>query len=480
MTADLIAFIRERFQPKATIPLSLLVFSAPYAMAPGSAIHFLVGTVSTFSALLCLRVADDIASVQTDALHHPQRGLVSGRISSPRLAMVMAALLVGLVLINLWSGVRALGLLAMAVFYLLYFGMKTRLHVLVRPLFSNLVFMFVPVYAATVDDPAVFRQALFMGLFAWIAAVAHEYGHSVQAAGEGPTDAETYSNLLGSRNNAVLAAAGFGIAAMMGVLFWYQAGRPRLFLMVLVMVTFHLGWLSVRLIHNPCKAKAKPFYVFGFTFFLLPYLAFIFDKLWAALSGVSSFAQIAYLIMPIILAGTCNMIFVKSPWLVYLKHPMDHGIRLRDGKRLFGDHKTWKGFLGMMLFSAMWLVVFALFDRLFEACRQLSLIPFDGYTLWQTALFGAVWGFGYVFMELPNSYAKRRIGIGPGKTGDGTTGIVFSFIDQADSVVGCLCAMLLFYVPSMIDLAAIFFFSVLVHYAMNILLYLLKLKSQPL
>ena len=54
-------------------------------------------------------------------------------------------------------------------------------------------------------------------------------------------------------------------------------------------------------------------------------------------------------LMPVILAGILNMIFCKSSLLEAVYRPMDAGLMLKDGKRLFGDNKTWKGFFGMIV-----------------------------------------------------------------------------------------------------------------------------------
>jgi len=42
------------------------------------------------------------------------------------------------------------------------------------------------------------------------------------------------------------------------------------------------------------------------------------------------------------------MIFCKSSLLEAAYRPMDAGLILKDGKRLFGANKTWKGFFGMI------------------------------------------------------------------------------------------------------------------------------------
>ena len=58
-------------------------------------------------------------------------------------------------------------------------------------------------------------------------------------------------------------------------------------------------------------------------------------------------------IIPVILAGIMNMLFVKTRLYSQINRPMDGGKTLRDGKRLFGDNKTWAGFFGMVLSSAL-------------------------------------------------------------------------------------------------------------------------------
>jgi hypothetical protein len=47
-------------------------------------------------------------------------------------------------------------------------------------------------------------------------------------------------------------------------------------------------------------------------------------------------------------------------------------------------------------------------------------------------------GCGYIAGELPNSFCKRQVGIGPGRSGEGMTGRVFWVVDQLDSLAGML------------------------------------------
>ena len=68
---------------------------------------------------------------------------------------------------------------------------------------------------------------------------------------------------------------------------------------------------------------------------------------------MSTLPQLLFLIAILVCAGAANMAFVKAPLLSRLSRPMDGGVVLRDGKRLFGDNKTWKGFFGMIALTAI-------------------------------------------------------------------------------------------------------------------------------
>lgn len=189
--------------------------------------------------------------------------------------------------------------------------------------------------------------------------------------------------------------------------------------------------------------------------------------------------KLCYLMLPVILGGIFNMVLVKLPILESLKTPMDRHLVLADGKRLWGDNKTWKGFWGMMALTSLFMAIFHGLYLHSDWARSVSLIQYSQFPHLGYSLFwGAVWGFGYVLFELPNSFIKRRIDINPGKQGRGLTGKMFTIIDQADSVIGCSLFMLLFYRPSWTDLIVIILLATGFHYVINILLYLVGLKKQ--
>ena len=56
------------------------------------------------------------------------------------------------------------------------------------------------------------------------------------------------------------------------------------------------------------------------------------------------------LISPII-SGIVNSIFCKTKYLKCLNKPIDFGKKFIDKKRIFGDHKTWKGLFGYIILN---------------------------------------------------------------------------------------------------------------------------------
>ncbi|MBW7477203.1 CDP-archaeol synthase [Paenibacillus oenotherae] len=189
--------------------------------------------------------------------------------------------------------------------------------------------------------------------------------------------------------------------------------------------------------------------------------------------------QVLLFMLPIILAGVTNMIFVKLPVVRRNRKPMDGGGYWRDGKRIFGDNKTWQGFFGMIVFTAFWFGLMGWLTGQWTWLKENSLLPWETYntpfTEWG---YGLLWGFAYVLFELPNSFIKRRLNIPPGRNIKGWTGISFTLIDQADSVIGCVLATYIFYHPTGLEVLLFLLIGTGIHYVVNLLLFVLGLKKQ--
>lgn len=187
-------------------------------------------------------------------------------------------------------------------------------------------------------------------------------------------------------------------------------------------------------------------------------------------------------LIPVIFAGILNMIWCKSSAFDFLARPLDNNKHLRDGKRIFGENKTWKGFFGMVLFGALSTILWGMLWGML--CKQIPFLQLHNYlyvnfdnTLQYNLIIGSLFGLAYSICELPNSFIKRRFNIIPGKRANGAKGVLFTFVDQVDSIVGCVFVLNFVY-----KMSAIFFlFFVLLgagtHIIVNIVLYSCKLRK---
>jgi CDP-2,3-bis-(O-geranylgeranyl)-sn-glycerol synthase len=132
---------------------------------------------------------------------------------------------------------------------------------------------------------------------------------------------------------------------------------------------------------------------------------------------------------------------------------MDFGRNFVDGKRIFGNNKTFRGFLfgwviGMLVGSVEF-VVFPGFPVLF-----IVLIPL-----------GALLG------DLTGAFIKRRIGIAPGG--------LLPIVDQVDFVVGALVFSIPLVIVSWELAITVLLITPPIHLFTNFLAYKLKLKKHP-
>ena len=132
--------------------------------------------------------------------------------------------------------------------------------------------------------------------------------------------------------------------------------------------------------------------------------------------------------------------------------PMDFGKIFFDGKRIFGSHKTFRGFFfGLAIGILVGIVEFLIF----------------GYPV----LFIILPPLGALVGDLLGSFAKRRIGISPGG--------LFPIVDQIDFVIGAL----LFSIPLSIltwELAlAIILITPPIHLLTNYVAFKMGLKKHP-
>ena len=183
---------------------------------------------------------------------------------------------------------------------------------------------------------------------------------------------------------------------------------------------------------------------------------------------------------PVIVAAVINMVWVTLPWARSLARPIDAGATLADGRRVFGDNKTWKGLLGMVVLGAVAGLAWGLL------IRGSSLEPHNLFyarhadTAAFSALTGMLQGLAYAVFELPNSFLKRRVGISPGTRHGGVWTVLFVVLDQIDSVVGCALLVLVFAPVGWAFVLVTALVGGVTHLVLNLGLYALRLRKHPL
>ena len=144
--------------------------------------------------------------------------------------------------------------------------------------------------------------------------------------------------------------------------------------------------------------------------------------------------QVLYLFLPAYLANMSPVLIGRR--FTALAIPMDGG-RTIWGKRIFGDHKTWRGLLAGIIAGTM---VFELQRFLYDAgvAQDLALIDYSAHPL----LPGLLMGLGAGIGDAVKSFFKRRIDIEPGES--------WPVFDQVDFFLGAYVFVSLVYAPPLL------------------------------
>lgn len=169
------------------------------------------------------------------------------------------------------------------------------------------------------------------------------------------------------------------------------------------------------------------------------------------------------------IANSAPVFANKVPLLKNLGMPVDFGKTFR-GRRIFGDHKTLRGFLvGVLTGMVVGLVQFILFKNFSWIADFTGEIAYDHLA---TILFGGLLGFGALAGDSIKSFFKRQFGVKSGQSW-------FPF-DQIDYILGGLLIVTPFVSLSLRQYLIIFLVWFLIHPAATFVGWLLKLKDSPI
>ena len=148
--------------------------------------------------------------------------------------------------------------------------------------------------------------------------------------------------------------------------------------------------------------------------------------------------------------------------LPQLKRPLD------GGSGLFGANKTWRGAIAM---SGGTVVATA---ALCQSERFREKLPAELRDASPLA-YGGLLGAAVVLGELPNSFVKRRLGVGPGERG----GLLTSVFDQGDFVLAARLTLAPLWRMSAAETLAAFALVAAVHSGVNVVGYAIGARSSP-
>lgn len=130
---------------------------------------------------------------------------------------------------------------------------------------------------------------------------------------------------------------------------------------------------------------------------------------------MTQLAEGAALVTPLFVGLAAHGVCIRSGTLSNLARPISG--------RLFGANKTYRGIVCVAVGTAIGFVLI-----------RPGLLK--GFEVQHAALLGLAVGAAAMAAELPNSFAKRRLGIAPGTQAHGVRGVLFHVLDQVDLVLG--------------------------------------------
>lgn len=174
--------------------------------------------------------------------------------------------------------------------------------------------------------------------------------------------------------------------------------------------------------------------------------------------------------LPAGIANVTPILAIKVPGLRHWNTPVDLG-RYYNGKRLLGDHKTWRGIITGVLIGTLFIGFQAYLTDQSQWLQDLTN-PFVNYDSTSILILGLLLSLGALAGDAFKSLLKRQVSVKSGESW-------FPY-DQLDYIIGGLLLSLL-YVSLPIS---IYLWVFVVWFGMHLIFsyigYLLKLKPKPI
>lgn len=177
------------------------------------------------------------------------------------------------------------------------------------------------------------------------------------------------------------------------------------------------------------------------------------------------------LTLPLIFSGIVAVIIIKYNIFPQLTLPLDNG-RTLAGNPILGKNKTVRGVLFHIISTII--LCFVLYGI---AQRWPYSFIHPVFSHYSPLILGLIYGGGYCFGEIINSFVKRRLGIVSGKTTTSHLRPIQKTIDLADGI--CIVAVLMYAVTGLPALLLIYtvIIGIGIHFLFEILMRLLGIKK---
>ncbi len=173
------------------------------------------------------------------------------------------------------------------------------------------------------------------------------------------------------------------------------------------------------------------------------------------------------MLLPLVISNVIHMVLVKWDVMRVFNVPI--------WESAFGKNKTWRGFIIITFLNAFFVWLFA---RGSDIEMNFIEVDFMKSYIHPSILLGALLGLAYLIFELPNSWIKRKLGIGAGELAQKPIQKwFFMFVDKSDSAIGVVLTyswLMKLTLNTQVQLLAA---SIFIHISLAWLLYKIKIKS---
>ena len=174
-------------------------------------------------------------------------------------------------------------------------------------------------------------------------------------------------------------------------------------------------------------------------------------------------------------AGVVHTLWMRSAWSARFALPIDAGTTWR-GRRVFGRHKTIRGFLALVPAAGATFGIVALVRDSLPGWWAAGIWDVSAASL---IALGAWAGFCFMAGELPNSFYKRRLGIEPGCVPQrGWSRALCLVADRIDSTLAVLAGLWLWVPVPWLTWGLVLLLGSLAHFGFSAVLYCAGVKTR--